>query len=230
MDERALAFIHELEQADETVAVVLAELDDLARETEAVRARALELAAFMIRLPAKRERIATALAEAERHAGERRAGLRYADQELAAAEQSRDAERLMRALPAASRARDAALMAERKVESLESDLADLEQGAGAAEREATELETRTRTLAEGLRTRSGFAEHAGDKAQPGLVGVSEWASGARAALFVARGRLAAEREALIRQANELGALVLEEPLTASSAAVVARRVERASGA
>ena len=57
MDERALAFIHELEQADEAAAAVLAELDELARETEAVRTRAVELEAFHIRLPAERERI-----------------------------------------------------------------------------------------------------------------------------------------------------------------------------
>jgi hypothetical protein len=50
---------------------------------------------------------------------------------------------------------------------------------------------------------------------------------ARASLFVARGQVAAEREAVIRQANELGAVALGEPLTSASAAVVTRRVERA---
>lgn len=228
MNDRALAFVHELEQADGAVAAVLTELDDLARETETVCARAVELEAFLIRFPAERERVATALADAKRLADERRAELGHANDELAAAEQGRDAERLARARRAAGRVRDTARMAERKVESLESDSLRLEQNAAAAERETSDLETQAGTLAERLRTRSGLAEQAGAEPRPGLAGVSEWASGARAALFVARGGLAREREALIRQANELGALVLGEPLTASSASTVARRIERAS--
>ena len=58
----------------------------------------------------------------------------------------------------------------------------------------------------------------------------EWAGRARAALFVARGGLAAERDAVVRQANELGALVLGEPLTAGGPASVARRIEGAPDA
>ena len=56
--------------------------------------------------------------------------------------------------------------------------------------------------------------------------LATWATEARAALFVARGRLAAERDAVIRQANELAALVLGEPLSVQSAGLVARRVEQ----
>ena len=45
---------------------------------------------------------------------------------------------------------------------------------------------------------------------------------ARAALLVARSSLASQRDAVIRQANELGSLVLGEPLAARSPADVAR--------
>lgn len=58
----------------------------------------------------------------------------------------------------------------------------------------------------------------------GLDGVAEWSSGARAALLVARGTVATEREGVLRQANELGSALLGESLATSSAAIVARRV------
>jgi hypothetical protein len=60
--------------------------------------------------------------------------------------------------------------------------------------------------------------------------VAEWGTRARAALLVARGQVAAERDAVVRQAAELGALLLGEALPATSAAGVARRVERELGA
>ena len=56
-----------------------------------------------------------------------------------------------------------------------------------------------------------------------------WSEIARASLFVARGQLSAEREAVIRQANELGALALGEPLSAMGTGALARRVEQALG-
>lgn len=227
MDERALAFLHELEKADEAVAAVLTELDELAAESERIRVRALELEAFMIRFPSERERIDAALADVRSDVDRHRDALERAEAELADAEEARDAERLAAAQRGGVRARDALRAAERKLESLEGDTTRLEQEAEEAHRGIADLDARARRVAEALRARPGLAEHAGGEPAPGLAGISAWAGGARAALFVARGRLAAEREVVIRQANELGALVLGEPLTASSAALVARRVERA---
>ncbi|MDQ3891244.1 MAG: hypothetical protein M3312_11945, partial [Actinomycetota bacterium] len=77
--------------------------------------------------------------------------------------------------------------------------------------------------------RPQLAEHGGAAPGPGLAGVSTWATSARAALFVARGGLVSEREAVIRQANELGALVLGEPLTSATPSLVARRIEEMRG-
>jgi hypothetical protein len=59
--------------------------------------------------------------------------------------------------------------------------------------------------------------------------VAEWGTRARAALLVARSQLASERDAVVRQANELGASVLGEPLPALSAGEIARRVEGTLG-
>jgi chromosome segregation ATPase len=226
-DERTLAFLHELEKTDEAVAAVLTELDELAAEAERVRARAVELEAFMIRFPAERERADGALAEARDDVDERRETLARAEAEIAAAEEAGDAARSAAARRAVVRAGDALRSAERAVTSLADDLSRLEREGEEAERETTGLHERAQRVAGALRARPGLAEHAGGEPASDLAGISAWAGGVRAALFVARGRLAAEREAVIRQANELGAVVLGEPLSASSAAVVARRIERA---
>jgi len=46
-------------------------------------------------------------------------------------------------------------------------------------------------------------------------------------LAVARGQLAAQREGIVRQANEFGAVALGEPLTAMGTDALVRRVEEA---
>ena len=229
MSDPALAFIRELERADEEVARVLAELDDLARETDALRARAVELEAFLVRLPAEREAIERAVAEAEREIEARTEDLERARRELAAAEGGRDRDRLAAARRDEVRARDVLRVVERRGEGARAGRAARAARADEAAREAPELEARARHLADLLRGRPRLAEQAGSDPPPGLAGVSTWAGNARAALFVARGGLAREREGLIRQANELGALVLGEPLVSASPSLVARRIERARG-
>ena len=60
---------------------------------------------------------------------------------------------------------------------------------------------------------------------PGIEGVLEWAARAHAAVFVARSGLETERERVVREANELAASVLGEPLYATSVALVRQRLE-----
>jgi chromosome segregation ATPase len=223
--DRALTFLRELERADDETAAALAELDELARASEDVRGRAAEVETASLRLPAERERIAAALADAEHEAQEWRARLVDAQAELEAAEKGGNPDRQAAARRAGVRARDALRMAERKVAAASEEERELEEREAATRREAESLGVLVRELAGSLATRPALARQAGDPG-PGVAGAAEWASRARAALFVARGRLVAEREGLVRQANELGALVLGEPLTAASAAQIARRVER----
>ena len=229
MTESVLTFVRELERADEEVAAVLTELDALAREAERVRERALAVTAFLAALPAERERTGVALEAAERELDAFDATLASAHEELAKAERAGDRERVLEARRREVRARDARRMAERRREEIRAERARLDQEAEEVAGETPMLERRTRELAAALRDRPRLAEQAGADPRPGLDGVAEWGSRARAALFVARGGLAAEREALVRQANELGALVLGEPLSSASPAVVARRVERERG-
>jgi hypothetical protein len=119
-------------------------------------------------------------------------------------------------------------VAERRAAEAAKAAGDLENRAGEAAAESHTLHARARRLAAGLRGRSRIAEDAGKEPGTGLDGVEAWGEAARAALFVARGQLASERDAVIRQANEIGALALGEPLTAMGTGALARRVERAA--
>ena len=228
MTDARLDLIRELERADEEVAAVLAELDELYASTEAVRERALDLEAFFARLPSARTAAAEAVDDAERDvlAAEETAARAAAG--LRAAEEAGDSERLAAARRFDVRARDSLAGARRRHDEALAERERLDTEAAEAERERPELGARAGELATALRERPRLAP---DAAEPGtsLEDVSAWAAGARAGLLVARSSLAAERDAVIRQANELGSLVLGEPLAPAAASTVARRVERALG-
>jgi len=227
-NERTLAFLHELERADEAVAAILDELDELTSSVGSVRRRAEEAEAFLTRLPSERSELDAALAGADELAASRREATAAAERELEAAAASRDRDRLAAARRNAVRLRDALHVAERQRDELAARRAALEQRAGEVETDVPKLEARARELASALAARPRLAADAGTPPAPGLAGVLDWASRARAGLFVARGGLAAERDAVVRQANELGALVLGEPLSAGGTAAVARRIEETS--
>ena len=55
--------------------------------------------------------------------------------------------------------------------------------------------------------------------------LAAWASDARAHLFVQAGRLETERERVIREASELGTMLLGEPVYGVTAEQVQQRVE-----
>jgi chromosome segregation ATPase len=224
-DERTLAFLAELERADAEVAATLAELEALAGRVEAERARALELEVFFERLPAERERLAAELAEAARRAEAARAELARAEEQLAAAERRGDEAAV--ASNAVVRARDALRMATRRATEAAATSSSLEAQEGDAKRESAALVDRVAGLAEELRERPRLAQTAGSPPDRDLASVGRWAGSARAALFVAIGSLTAERDALVRQASELGSLVLGESVFAGTAAEVARRVRSA---
>jgi hypothetical protein len=228
-DEPTLAFLRGLARTDEEVAAALGELDALAAKTEDVRARAAELDQLSTRLPAERERLTAAADEAVTELARRTEAHQRAGAELAAAERGRDKGRLAAARRAEVRARDLVAMARRRLDATEADRARLEAEAETAERDSRAVVARSREVAAVLAERGGLAEGAGEPPAATLESVARWATNARAALLVARSRLAAERDAVIRQANEVGASVLGEPLAAQSAALVARRVEQAQG-
>ena len=224
-DERTVAFLEELARADEAAASVLAELDGLAAEVELIRAEAAATVDRLERLPGERAAAQTEREEAEATVAERLEAHRAAADELAQAEAGRGDSRAAEARRAEVRARDLLRSAERRAGRARAEEERLEAEKQALARRADDLDRRSRTLADELARRPGLSEVAPPPDGAGPAGLAPWTTETRAALFVARGRLASEREAVIRQANELGALVLGEPLTAQSAALVARRVE-----
>ena len=213
-----LAFAEELERLDADVERALARVEELQREVARIRRDATSSAAFLAGLPA---RIAGYEA-AEREAAEDRA---TATTELAAAEErlaraKGDDERLA-AERDAQRARDRAAESERREldaragrEQLEHDGIAHRDGARALAARAAELATEIRD------------------AQPtelDLDGVAAWASQARGALLVERAALARRREDVVREASELVASVLGEPLTSTRVAGVRARLAQALG-
>jgi hypothetical protein len=64
---------------------------------------------------------------------------------------------------------------------------------------------------------------------PNLAGVIDWAARVRAALLVVRGQLDAERDRLVREANELGSTILGHEVGGQSVALIGRRMREATG-
>jgi hypothetical protein len=201
---------------------VLAELDELAREVERIGEEAARVRDRQAALPAEREEAARTLAEAELEVEERRASYEEAQ---AAAEGSNAAA----AQRAEVRAHDLLHSAKRRAMHARAELERLDAERGQRAEEADELYRRAAEIATSLAQRPGLPEAAGRPPGDSLDEVIGWATEARAALLVARSNLAAQRDAVIRQANELGALVLGEPVAAQTPAAVLRQVEARSG-
>jgi hypothetical protein len=221
----AVALLRELVAADEERAAGLAEIDRLVAQTAAVRGRADLLTSLIASAPSERARVDGEVSAAERDVHARAQELQQAESELAAAEAKADEERLAAAKRFLVRARDALSVAEKRAAASRAEASELEERLASAEQEVPVVEARAAALARSLHDRPRLAQEAGREPGPGLDGVAEWSTRARAALFVARNALETEREGVIRQANELGSVVIGEPLVASSAALVARRVE-----
>jgi hypothetical protein len=229
MPDGRVALLQELERADEAAVAELVEVNQLSADVVDVRERALGLGAFFAGLPEMRLAAAGAAEEAVRALAAARAAAEKAAEAAARAEGNGDAERVAEARRFEVRARDSRHMAGRRAQSAREQMTELEARAEAAERETSALGAHAGKLAALLQSRPRLAHDAVGEPQPGAPGIAEWATCARAALLVARSQIEAEREAVVRQANELGAAVLGETLPPLGAAAVARRVERELG-
>jgi hypothetical protein len=134
-----------------------------------------------------------------------------------------DAERLT-AERHVRQAQDRVREADRWSERAGGDRERLEQEAEARHREAGRLEARAHEVSEEPRLAHAVAPPAG-----GLHGVLDWGARARGELLVAHAALATERDKVVREATELMAGVLGEPLISTPVAGVRARVERALG-
>jgi hypothetical protein len=225
-----LGLLQELERTDEAIGAERAELDELAARAAALVGRAVELRELLARLPEEREAAAAAVVEAEGALAEAQEAVWRAGKELATAETGQDRERIAAARRFEVRARDHLHIAERKAAAAREHVSELAARADAARQDAADIETRAQELADVLEQSPRLMEDAVAGPGPAPEGVAEWGTGVRAALLVARSQLAAERDAVVRQAVELGTVLLGEEIPPTSAAAVARRVERELGA
>jgi hypothetical protein len=226
MPDDRLELLRELERADEAVAAELTEVEELYAAVEELRGRALELAELSVALPGRRAAAAEAVHAAEAGVAEARATLAQSAAVPAQATEEQLAEARRRELAA----RDSLHVAERLAEQARAAAGELEARADATLAEIRALESRARELAATLSRQPRMAAEATGDPGEGAAGVAEWGTRARAALLVARSQVAAERDAVVRQAHELAAVVLGESLPPLGTREVVRRVQASLGA
>jgi chromosome segregation ATPase len=196
-----------------------------------VRAQAAETSAGLERVPREREELTERRTDANAAAENARSALADAEWRLAELESARrrreDAiDRARSELQTARDALDDALAQLDRLSLREKELV-VEQGSLEAWRER--LIDDAAAIAAELGSLERVAEPARRSPGTTLAELDEWGGQVRAALFVARGTLEAERERIVVEANALGAAVLGEQLGGSSVALVRRRVEERLG-
>jgi chromosome segregation ATPase len=213
MDARAIAELEALQARDDELAGRRERLRELAADVAAIRGRAEAIDTFFSAYPAEDERLRANLAEA-------RADLEHREAERAEArralEHARDDEARELARRAITRADDHVAVATARLEAAEAARAELERAAAALPGELPELEERAAAIAAGA---DGVPE-----ARSGPRELVEWASHAQAELFVSAGQVDAQRDRVVREANELASMLLGEPTYGSTVAQALRRV------
>jgi len=222
--EALLTIAEDLERRDERAAAALLEVERLQAEVDELRTRAGAVAALLRELPAVR----AALEAEEQAATEAQEGAvaawRGAEDELARLQERGGENARLQAARAAQHARDALEEAELRVARAQQERARLEQEGIEGGAESERLEQRGAELAVHPRL-----EHEVVAPATGLHGLIDWAARARGELIVAHAALAADRDTIVREASELVASVLGDPLAATSVAGVRQRLERALG-
>jgi chromosome segregation protein len=222
--EPLLQIAEDLERRDERAAEALRQVEGLQHEVDELRTHGDATASLLGELPAA---LAAQQAE-ERAAGEAlpeaEAALRAAEAELARAQEKGGESGRLAAARAAEHARATLEEATLWLERARQELARLEREQAEQRGEAERLERRASELA----TRLGLAHDVAPPG-PGLDGALEWAARARGELVVAHAGLATERDNVVREASELVASVLGEPLASTSVADARARLARALG-
>jgi hypothetical protein len=212
-------FAEELERRDADVAEALARVERIQAEVEELRTHASAAAVFLAALPAalaERASDERAAVEARDRAQE---AVAEAEQLVERAEKTDKQEQRLEAERTLQRARDDLHAAEFWVAQAREAHAELEREGEARRAEAEQLVERAVELAPHVRDVP--------TAVAGLDGALEWASRARGALLLERSGLARDRETVVREASELLASVLGEPLVTTAVAGVRERLARA---
>jgi chromosome segregation ATPase len=207
VDERAVTELRGLADLDAVLSAGAARLRGLDGEVAVLRARAEAIDAFFAAYPDEEARLAHEVREAETELARRRHELAEAERALA---QAADDEAKIHAEHGAARAHDHVAVAESRVARAQAASARLERDAKALPRELDELEARARAVPD---------------VPPLGRSLAEWAAHAHAALFVAKGQIDAQRDGVIREANELASMLLGEPTYGATVAQALTRVE-----
>jgi chromosome segregation ATPase len=210
----ALAAARELEARDGALAAEAARLRELAEEAASIGAKAGEIETFFFMYAAEEARRREATEAAREDLARRRGEAAAAADEV---ERARSDDERAAAQAALRRAADHVAVAEARLARARAAEAELEADAAARQAEVPRLEERAQRAAREL-----------PELPPAPAGpreLVEWASRARATLFVALSGLDAQRERVIREANELGTVHLGEPTYGSTPAQVRSRIE-----
>lgn len=225
--EAHLETVRALHERDTMLAAESTLVSDLAERAARVRARAGEIATALGAIPGERAALDARAAEVEER-------LRAAEKALADAESAlADAGRALRnrderkaaALSDLQVARETLADTESQRERIAERRFRLDEEEAALDAESGALILEARSLALEVDTAPRVAEAA--KGAPGetLTDLDDWGGLVRAALFVARGVLDAERERIVIEANVLASTVLGEDVGGASVALVLERLE-----
>jgi FtsZ-binding cell division protein ZapB len=219
-----LAIAEDLERRDRRAADALLDVEHLQAEVDELREHAGAVAAFLRDLPATRAALDDeehAAGEAQVHASDT---LRAAEEELARVQERGGESARLEAARVAQHALGAMEEADLRVARAHQERARVETEAAERGAEAERLERSGAELSAHPRL-----EH--DVAPPatGLHGLLDWAARARGELLVSHAALATERDNVVREATELLAGVLGEPLAGIGVAGVRERLAQALG-
>ena len=215
MDDRALDDLRSLAARDAELAARAARVRELDLEVAEIRAAAEAVDRFFAVYPEEETSRRDAVPKAEAELARRLDELREADATL---EQAREDVARAHAQHAVDRSRDHIAVAEAGLARARAAHDDLERDAAAFPSRVLDLEARAADVAAEVAEVPAPGE--------GLRALVDWASRAHAELFVAAGQLDAQREPMIREANELASMLIGEPTYGSTAAQALARAER----
>lgn len=202
----ALAYVRELERRDEVIAASLETLGSLRGRTRAIGAEAARLAAVLDRFPHEQEAADHAVDRAEDDLVRARSELAAAEEHLRRGRRDRES----REAEVESARREAERAAEELASARMHSVA-VGEAQHAAERESDVVVAAALALAREVAGAPRLGPRTPAAPERGLGGVSDWAHRADGALLLARSGLDDEREAVVREANELAESVLGEP-------------------
>jgi chromosome segregation ATPase len=221
--------LRELELRDAALLAEAGAIDGLMERTAAVRREAAENVSALAAVPAERAALEASQQQAAQRVAAAQRELDVARDALASAGNARrDREaRVAEARGDVRAAEEGLLDAERHVERLADAVEELMLREERLQEEHRALTAQVEALVREVAGTHRVAAPQVGRVPDGLEQLDAWGVEARAALFVARGSVAAERERIVAEANAIGSAALGEDVGALGVAQVIRLLESA---